>query len=97
MSTTTANNTATINVTNAVEDLCINSDYTISTVYPYTITRKSTGHIVTASADKDSGYVKVSINGNRTSLHRLIALQWIPIPEHISMIPIGALEVDHKN
>ena len=97
MSTTMSNNAATINVTNIVEDLCINSDYTISTVYPYTITRKSTGHIVTASVDKNSGYVKVSINGNRESLHRLVALQWIPIPEHISMIPIGALEVDHKN
>ena len=79
------------------EDPCINNAYTINREYPYTITKKSTGHFVTASVDKDSGYVKVSINGNRESLHRLIALQWIPIPEHISMIPIDTLEVDNKN
>ena len=97
MSTTTANNAATINVTNAVEDLCINSDYTISTVYPYTITRKSTKHVVTRTIDRNSGYVKVAINGKPESLHRLIALQWIPIPEHIAMIPTDELEVDHKD
>ena len=78
-------------------DLCINSDYTISTMYPYTITRKSTGHIVTTAIDRSSGYVKVAINGKPESLHRLVALQWIPVPEHISMIPLDELEVDHKN
>ena len=82
---------------NAVEDLCINSDYTISTVYPYTITRKSTKHVVTRTIDRNSGYVKVAIIGKPESLHRLIALQWIPIPEHIAMISIDELEVDHKN
>ena len=79
------------------QDLCINSDYAICTEYPYTITRKSTGHVVKATIDSNSGYVKVSINGKPESLHRLVALQWIPIPEHISMIPLDELEVDHKN
>ena len=79
------------------QDLCINNDYTICTEYPYTITRKSTGHIVTTTIDRNSGYIKVAINGKPESLHRLIAIQWIPVPEHISMIPIDDLEVDHKN
>ena len=80
-----------------VEDLCIDNAYSISTVYPYTITRKSTGHVVTVTTDRNSGYVKVNINGMSKTLHRLIALQWVPMPEHLSTIPIEELEVDHKN
>ena len=41
--------------------------------------------------------MKVAINGKPESLHRLIALQWIPIPEHRAMISTDELEVDHKN
>ena len=78
------------------EDLCIDNDYTINKEYPYTITKKSTGRVVTVSTNNE-GYLTVSINGKTKLLHRLIALQWIPLSDDLLMFNVDDLEVDHKD
>ena len=87
----------TAKMENIISDLCIDSDYTICSVYPFTITRKSTGHIVSQYIDKESGYVKVNIKDTPKSLHRLIGLQWIQVPDNLQAYPISQLEIDHIN
>ena len=61
------------------------------------INYKNTGkeHIIPLHKTQD-GYLEVSFTSSFSSLiHRLVALYFIPIPEHLKNIPIEKLDVGH--
>ena len=54
----------------------VDSDYEISTEYPYHIRKKSDGYIVSERID-NTGYFRCYLNGKKYLKHRIIALQFI--------------------
>ncbi|KAK8839750.1 hypothetical protein M9Y10_031455 [Tritrichomonas musculus] len=71
-------------------DLKTDDDYEIKNIYPYDIRKKSDKKAATECADKQSGYIRVSLNGKPYQKHRIIAQHFIPNPEHLP-------KVDHIN
>lgn len=67
--------------------LTAHPDYEISTEYPYIIRRKKDEKIMKISQN-NGGYCYVSINGESTELHKIIAEQFVPNPNNFP-------EVDH--
>ena len=68
-------------------------NYEILNIYPYTIRRKSNHHELKPTLDS-KGYYSVTLHDadgrHKCSIHRLIALQFIPNPDNLP-------EVDHDN
>jgi hypothetical protein len=71
-------------------DLLNHDDYEILNEYPFTIRKKENGKVITEH--EDDGYIKVHLNLQNYSKHRLIALQFIPNPD-----PARLTCVDHIN
>ena len=69
-------------------DCVVDDDYEILNEYPYTIRKKSTGHVVSESLR--NGYYRVSLNHKDYNKHRIIALQFIQNND-----PERKTEVDH--
>lgn len=77
------------------ETLKINTNYDISTEYPYEITKKSTGKKVKEWLN-DNGYYRLCLNFNGVSKkyykHQLVATQWIENDD-----PKHKTQIDHIN
>ena len=73
-------------------DLKVDHDYEIRNIFPYDIRKKSNGKIVKESVCKNSGYVRVTINGKSYQKHILVAKHFIPNPD-----PKNKKIVDHKD
>ena len=67
-------------------------DYEIMNEYPFTIRRKIDGYNISETLDTRNNYIYVSLNGDKYSKHRLIALQFIPNDD-----PKCKTYVDHRN
>ena len=67
------------------------SDYLISSKYPYPLRRKNSSKLI-ALNDNGEGYVKCMLNGKNYYHHRLVAMQFIPNND-----PENKTEIDHIN
>ena len=66
------------------------NDYEIFNMYPYQIRKKNNGKLATEGVNRQSGYVYITLNSKSYQKHVLIAKQFIPNPNHLSI-------VDHKD
>ncbi|KAK8840011.1 hypothetical protein M9Y10_031296 [Tritrichomonas musculus] len=58
-------------------DLKTDGDYEIKNIYPYDIRKKSNEKIITNTIDKQSGYIRVTLNGKQYQKHILVAKHFI--------------------
>ena len=78
------------------EDLVINNNYQINTIYPYKIRKKLNKKIVKESLNKH-GYVVVHLNRQAFYKHRLITIQFIPNPHNLTYIDhINRIRTDNR-
>ena len=64
------------------------ADYEVETETPHRIRRKRDGFMLKTTLQKASGYVRVTLNGEKYYYHRILAKHFIPNPENLR-------EVDH--
>ena len=68
----------------------IDTDYEIWSQYPHQIRRKTNKRIVKEWIDKSTGYIRCYLNGKKTYKHRIVAIQFLDNPSHLT-------QVDHIN
>ena len=66
-------------------------EYEMSKTFPFVIRKISDRNILSQSIN-NAGYIQIHLNGDTTSLHRIIAEQFIPNDD-----PDTKTDIDHKN
>jgi hypothetical protein len=68
------------------EDLKINSDYEINTIYPYHIRNKQKLHRYLKKATRNSGFITVSISDKPIRKDIIVAHQWLNNPDKMTKV-----------
>ena len=75
----------------------VDSDYEINDAYPYPIRRKGSDKIIKESINKESGYVRCSLNRISCNKHRIIAQQFIPNDDETHKLFIDHIDRNRTN